>query len=124
MEQTLYFGQTDGSMVRALQTWHLVYWSLSLSGDVRGELCKKLSATISGYQIFRETSPVGVFTDYLRLWDILYRHIWRLAANGQYSAKSAYEGFFLESTVFRPWEKNLEDLGTGQMLFLYVASCP
>ena len=33
------------------------------------------------------------------------KHIWRFSANGQYSAKTAYEGFFLGATVFRPWEK-------------------
>jgi len=59
--------------------------------------------------------PVGVLIDYLRLWDILSnfhlqpemedKHIWRFSANGQYSAKTAYEGFFLGATVFRPWEK-------------------
>ena len=58
--------------------------------------------------------PVGVLIDYLRLWDILSnfqlqpemedKHIWRFSANGQYSAKTAYEGFFLGATIFRPWE--------------------
>ena len=33
------------------------------------------------------------------------KHIWRLLADGQYSAKSAYEVFFLGSTWFSPWEK-------------------
>ena len=33
------------------------------------------------------------------------RHIWRLSSNGQYSAKSAYDGFFLGSTLFGPWER-------------------
>jgi hypothetical protein len=59
--------------------------------------------------------PVGVLIDYLRLWDILAnlqlqpgtedKHIWRFIANGQYSAKSAYEGFFLGATTLRSWEK-------------------
>jgi hypothetical protein len=33
------------------------------------------------------------------------RHVWRLASNGQYSAKSTYEGLFLGSILFGPWEK-------------------
>ena len=58
---------------------------------------------------------VGVIVDYLYLWDILLnfqlqpevedKHIWRLSSNGQYSAKLAYEGFFLGSTLFGPWER-------------------
>jgi hypothetical protein len=57
---------------------------------------------------------VGVIVDYLHLWDIVSatdlqperedKHIWRLSSNGQYSAKSAYEGFFLGATPFAPWE--------------------
>jgi len=58
---------------------------------------------------------VGVIVDFLHLWDLLLdfqlqpeiedRHIWRFSSNGQYSAKSAYDGFFLGSTVFGPWER-------------------
>ncbi|WVZ62943.1 hypothetical protein U9M48_012631 [Paspalum notatum var. saurae] len=58
---------------------------------------------------------VGVLTDYLHLWDLLSglqlqpevedRHIWKLSPNGHYSAKSAYEGFFLGATLFEPWKK-------------------
>jgi hypothetical protein len=57
---------------------------------------------------------VGVIMDYLHLWDLVSatvlqpesedKHIWRLSSNGQYSAKSAYEGFFLGATPFTPWE--------------------
>jgi len=32
-------------------------------------------------------------------------HIWRLSNSGQYSAKSAYEGFFMGSTWFGPYER-------------------
>jgi hypothetical protein len=32
------------------------------------------------------------------------KHIWRLSSNGQYLAKSAYEGFFLGATPFAAWE--------------------
>jgi hypothetical protein len=58
---------------------------------------------------------VGVITDFFLLWDLLSdlelqpevqdRHIWRLASDGQYSAKSAYGGLFLGSIPLRPWEK-------------------
>jgi hypothetical protein len=33
------------------------------------------------------------------------RHIWRLSSNGKYSAKFPYDGFFLGSTLFGPWER-------------------
>ena len=55
---------------------------------------------------------MGVIIEYLHLWNILSnihlqpevedRHIWKLASNGQYSAKSAYEGFFLGAITFEP----------------------
>jgi hypothetical protein len=32
-------------------------------------------------------------------------HAWRLSISSQYSAKSAYEAFFIGSTTFRPWER-------------------
>lgn len=58
---------------------------------------------------------VGVIVDFLHLWEVLYNfelepdvedvHIWRLSNSGQYSAKSTYEGFFLGSMLFRPYER-------------------
>jgi len=53
---------------------------------------------------------VGGFVDYFHLWwdlllDFQLQHLWRLSSNGQYLAKSAYEGFFFGSTLFGPWEK-------------------
>jgi hypothetical protein len=77
---------------------------------------------------------VGVLVDYLRLWDILVnfqlqpgvedRHIWRFSATGQYSAMTAYEGFFLGGNYFHALGENLEILGSCQVLLLYVACCP
>jgi len=53
--------------------------------------------------------------DFLQLWDLVSgfelhpgvedSHIWRLSSSGQYSAKSAYEGFFFGSTLFVPYER-------------------
>jgi len=53
--------------------------------------------------------------EFFNLWDLLYglqlqpevedSHIWRLSSSGQYSAKSAFEGFFLGSTSFGPYER-------------------
>ena len=53
--------------------------------------------------------------DVLHLWEMLYNfelepdvedvHIWRLSNSGQYSAKSAYEGFFMGSTQFGLYER-------------------
>jgi hypothetical protein len=57
---------------------------------------------------------VGVFADLLDLWDALQtiqlhpdmedRHIFRLATDGNYSAKAANEGFFIGSTQAEHWE--------------------
>jgi hypothetical protein len=57
---------------------------------------------------------VPVLAEYLELWDLLTEvalqpnvadtHIWRFAASGQYSAKSAYEAMFTVAIHFKPWE--------------------
>ena len=62
----------------------------------------------------RDTS-MEVIVEFLNLWDLLYdfqlrpkvedSHIWRFSSSGQYSAKSAYEGFFIGSTLFGPFER-------------------
>jgi hypothetical protein len=56
------------------------------------------------------TLTVGVITDYLSLWDLSHSiqlrqyvadtHVFRLAANGNYTTKAAYESFFIGSTSF------------------------
>jgi hypothetical protein len=56
-----------------------------------------------------------VLVEFVQLCDLLMdfqlqpevedRHILRLSSNGKYSAKSAYDGFFLGSTLFGPWER-------------------
>ena len=58
---------------------------------------------------------VGVIVDYLSLWDLLRdvelqmgmvdKHVFRLAANGKYSAKAVYKCFFLGSVQFEPAER-------------------
>ena len=58
---------------------------------------------------------VGVIIDYLHLWDVLSdfflqpdvedRHIWWFSSDGQYSAKTAYKGFFVGSIPFEPCER-------------------
>jgi hypothetical protein len=58
---------------------------------------------------------VGAFADFLLLWDMVAQvdlcldkednHIFRPAANGKYSAKAAYEGLFLGSVEFEPYER-------------------
>ena len=63
----------------------------------------------------RGIMTVEVMVEFLNLWDLLYdfqlqpevedAHIWRLSSSGQYSAKSAYEGFFIGSTLFGPYER-------------------
>jgi len=91
---------------------------------------------------------VGVIVDFLHLWDLLYNfelepdvedvHIWRFSASGQYSAKSAYESFFLGSTQFGPYERIWNTwarpnavfsfgwwptIGVGRQIALHVVGC-
>jgi hypothetical protein len=57
---------------------------------------------------------MGIIVDYIQVWDHLLEvqlqpevediHKWRLAASGQYSAKSSYESLFLGATSFEPCE--------------------
>jgi hypothetical protein len=56
---------------------------------------------------------VGVISEYLLLWDLIDlvqlrphvedKHFFRLAANGKYSSKEAYRGFFIGSIEFEPF---------------------
>jgi hypothetical protein len=58
---------------------------------------------------------VGVLTDYLQLWDLTSgwqlqpevedKHVFSIAPNCIYSAKIAYEGFFLGSVFFPHYKK-------------------
>lgn len=58
---------------------------------------------------------MGVLTDYLQLWDLISgielqsevddKHIFSIAPNGVYSAKSAYEGLFLGSVTFGHYKR-------------------
>jgi hypothetical protein len=70
--------------------------------------------SIHGFQILLELT-VGVLVEYLQLWNILGEvelqpdardsHLWRFAANGKFSVKSAYEGLFHGSIEFEPFER-------------------
>jgi hypothetical protein len=63
----------------------------------------------------RGALSVGVLTDYIQLWDLISgielqlefedRHIFSIAPNGVYSAKSAYEGLFLGSMTFGHYKR-------------------
>jgi hypothetical protein len=65
---------------------------------------------------------VGVLTDYLQLWDLISaielqpevedKHIFSIAPNGAYSAKSTYEGLFPGS------------VGLAKMSFFHMVGCP
>ena len=53
--------------------------------------------------------------EYFELWDLLEgvvlqegipdRHIWRLSASGEYTAKSAYDALFEGALSFAPYER-------------------
>jgi len=112
---------------------HTLFWADRwLHGQSISELAPRLFAVISKRRIKQHTVKealnnrawitdiqgaitVGVMVDVLQLWDILSdvvlqperedKHIWRFSSSGQYSAKAAYEGFFLGATLFAPWER-------------------
>jgi hypothetical protein len=110
-----------------------LFWSDRwLHGQCIADLAPRLFAAVSKRRVKRRSvrdalssqawisdiqgaRTVGVLVEFLQLCDVLMdfqlqpevedRHIWRLSSNGIYSAKSAYDGFFLGSTLFRPWER-------------------
>jgi hypothetical protein len=58
---------------------------------------------------------MGIIVEYIQLWDLLLEvqlqpevdgtHKWRLAASGQYSAKSSYDNLFMGATLFEPCDR-------------------
>ena len=110
-----------------------LFWSDRwLHGQCIADLAPRLFAAVSKRRVKRRSvrdalssqawisdiqgaRTVGVLVEFLQLCDVLMdfqlqpevedRHIWRLSSNGIYSAKSAYDGFFLGSTLFGPWER-------------------
>jgi hypothetical protein len=113
---------------------HTLFWTDRwLHGQCIADLAPRLYATVPKRRIKKFTVhealtdrtwvkdiqgalTVGAIVDFLQLWDLLSGfelhpevedpHIWRLSS-GQYSAKSAYEGFFFGSTFFAPYEQNV-----------------
>jgi hypothetical protein len=63
----------------------------------------------------RGAITVNVLSNFLNVWDLTAdwaldpdqedKHNWLLSSSGSYSAKSAYVGFFLGATTFKPWER-------------------
>jgi hypothetical protein len=72
---------------------------------------------------------VGVLTDYLQLWDLIFgvelqpevedKHIFSIAPNGAYSSKSAYEGLFLRSMAFGHYKRIWKSLALPKCRFSY-----
>jgi hypothetical protein len=75
---------------------------------------------------------VGALANFLHLWDIVAqvvlhldkddKHIFRLAANGKYSAKAAWGSLSWICAIWTLWE-DLEILGTAKMSFFHVVDC-
>lgn len=75
----------------------------------------------------RGAITVTILTEFLKVWGILDgwtlypdqddKLIWLLSPSGVYSAKSTYEGFFIGSTSFRPWERIWKSWAPGKCKF-------
>jgi hypothetical protein len=76
---------------------------------------------------------IGIIVDYIQVWDLLFdfqlqpevkdSHIWRLAANGQYLAKSSYDSLFLGATQFKPYDRIYKSWAPPKcQLFLWLAA--
>jgi hypothetical protein len=100
MEQIPNFGRINGCMEKELQICSqgcFAIVSTKWISDIKGAL------------------SVGVFTDYLQLWDLISgfelqpevedKHIFSIAPNGAYLAKSTYEGLFLGSVTFGHYKR-------------------
>lgn len=110
----LCFGWIDGSMDKVLQALPLASAAIPKRRTKRHTVKEALTnwAWISDIE---GALTVGVIVEYLLIWDLLLdielhpevedSHIWKLSLSGQYSAESAYEGFFFGSTHFGPWER-------------------
>lgn len=53
--------------------------------------------------LFLNTLLYGIVTSVQLRREVNDTHFFRLAANGKYSTKAVYEGFFLGSTIFEPY---------------------
>jgi hypothetical protein len=114
MGQTRCFGVTIGCTGKGLQTSHLDCLLLSRREESTTVLSEALTAAkwVSDIQ---GALTVGVITEFLHLWDLILKfelrqgvnaiHFWRLAADKKYSAKVAYESFFLGSISFEPYQR-------------------
>jgi hypothetical protein len=82
----------------------------------------------------RGVLSVGVLTDYLQLWDLISgieqqtkvedKHIFSIAPNSVYSAKSAYEGLFLGSVTFEPYKRTWMSWALPKCRFFHMVGCP
>ena len=78
-------------------------------------------------QDIRGAITVPVLTEILKLWDLLldltlqpevdHAHIWQFSSSGVYSAKSAYEGFFIGAVQFGPWGRIWKSWAPGKSKF-------
>ena len=78
-------------------------------------------------QDIRGATTVPVLIEFFKLWDLLSdltlqpvvddAHIWQFSSSGVYSAKSAYEGFFIGVVQFGPWERIWKSWAPGKCKF-------
>jgi hypothetical protein len=114
MVRTLCSGQTCGFKENLFQNLHLAYLMGYQKEDARAARYEALNNNV-WVSDFSGALSVGVLLEYLQLWDTLQdinmqsdtedTHVWCFTANGQYSAKTAYEAMFVGATEFSPWER-------------------
>jgi hypothetical protein len=104
MELALCSGRTDGLLKKNIQELAPKIFCLFPKRRIGMHTVKEALTDEKWIDDIRVELPVEALMEYLELWDIISnvelhegsqdKHIWRLSASGEYTAKSAYDAFF------------------------------
>jgi hypothetical protein len=110
MAQIQSFGRISGYMVSELKTLLQVLYNIIPKRIINSRTVYEAITDRKWISDIKGPLTVGVLKDYLQLWDMTSvwqlqpevedKHVFSIAPNGIYSAKTTYEGFFLGSVIF------------------------